>query len=90
VKLRISGPARQDLARIEGWLAAIDGDLSGEAQDAIADRIEELLQNPGIGSPLNGGARKVIERRFSYIIFYRVDADILTILRIRHAREDWR
>ncbi len=90
MKLRISGRARQDLARIDRWLAAIDGDLSGAAQDAIADRIEQLRDNPAMGSPLRGGARKIVERRHSYVILYRFDAETLTILRIRHAREDWR
>jgi plasmid stabilization system protein ParE len=90
VKLVLSANARMDLARIDNWLAAVDGDLSGQAQDAIADRIESLLNNPGIGSPLPGGRRKIAERRFGYLIFYRHDRSSLTILRIRHAREDWR
>lgn len=90
MKLRISGRARQDIARIDRWLAAIDGDLSGAAQDAIADRIEQLRDNPATGSPIGGNTRKIIERRFGYVILYRVDGETLTILRIRHAREDWR
>jgi plasmid stabilization system protein ParE len=90
VKLVISANARTDLARIDNWLAAIDGDLSGQAQDAIADRIALLLDNPAVGSPLPGGRRKIAERRFGYVVLYRHDRTTLTILRIRHAREDWR
>jgi plasmid stabilization system protein ParE len=90
VKFVISATAREDLARIDSWLAAIDGDLSGLAQDAIADRIELLRASPAVGSPLPGSRRKVVERRFGYVILYRYDRDTLTILRIRHHREDWR
>ena len=90
MKLDISAGARRDLVRIDQWLAAIDGDLAGQVPDAIADRVELLLANPAIGSPLPGGRRKLIERRFGYVILYRATAGTVTILRIRHAREDWR
>lgn len=90
MKLHISARARRDLARTDRWLAAIDGDLGGQAQDAIADRIEQLLENPAVGSPLPGVRRKITERRFGYVILYRHNREALTILRIRHAREDWR
>ena len=90
MKLRISAGATRDLARIDRWLGAIDGDLGGWAQDAIAERIELVLINPWIGSPVAGGRRKIVERRFGYVILYRHSSDAVTILRIRHVREDWR
>ncbi|WP_439545424.1 type II toxin-antitoxin system RelE/ParE family toxin [Sandarakinorhabdus sp.] len=90
MKLRISADARRDLSRIDRWLGSIDGDLGGLAQDAIADRIELVLTNPAIGSPVPGGRRKIIERRFGYVILYSHNNESVTILRIRHAREDWR
>ena len=90
MRLRISADARNDLARIDRWLTEIGDGLAGQAQDAIADRIELLLDNPAIGSPLTGARRKVIERRFGDVILYRHDHATLTILRIRHQREAWR
>ena len=89
MKLRVSADARRDLQRIDRWLAQGDGDLAADAQEAIAGRIDVLLANPAIGSPVPGGRRKIIERRFGYLILYRHDRDVVTILRIRHQREDW-
>jgi plasmid stabilization system protein ParE len=89
VKFCISAEARRDLLRIDRWLAQVDGDLAADAQEAIAARIDLLLANPAIGSPLPGGRRKIIERRFGYLILYRHDRGAVTILRIRHQREDW-
>lgn len=90
MNLTYSPAALADLRRIDRWLGEIDGNLAADALSAIKARIVTILANPEIGSPIAGGRRKVIERRFSYVILYRVDGDRLTILRIRHAREDWR
>ena len=90
MKLRIARSARADLVRIDIWLGAIDGVLASMAQAAISDRIELLLELPGIGSPMPGGRRKLNEDRFGYRIIYRVKADQIEIIRIRHQREDWR
>lgn len=83
-------PALADLRRIDAWLNAIEASLAADAQSAIKQRILTVVADPDIGSPLSGGRRKVIERRFGYVILYRHDRSTLTILRIRHAREDWR
>jgi plasmid stabilization system protein ParE len=85
-----STPAERDLDRIEAWLDRIDAALADDAVGAILDRIELALSNPSIGSPLPGGRRKIAERRFGHVILYRHDRSTLTILRIRHEREDWR
>jgi toxin ParE1/3/4 len=90
VNLGYSQAALADLRRIDDWLTAIDGNLAATALSAIKQRIARLLINPSIGSPLPGGRRKIIERRFGYVILYRHDRQSLNILRIRHEREDWR
>lgn len=89
MELRISRSARADLDRINTWLGAIDGVLASAAQTAIADRVALLLAHPAIGSPLPGGRRKLNEDRFGYRIIYRLKADRVEILRIRHQREAW-
>lgn len=88
--LAYSQAALADLRRIDVWLGRVDDQLAVAAQIAIKQRIISLLANPAVGSPLPGGRRKIIERHFGYIILYRHDRATVTILRIRHAREDWR
>ena len=88
--VRWSAAADRDLDRIDAFLDRIDPLLALAAALAIRDRVRLLLDNPAIGSPLPGGRRKINERRFGYVITFRHSGEILTILRIRHAREDWR
>lgn len=87
--LNWSTRAEKDIDRIETWLEQIDPALADDAVGAILDRIETAQGNPKLGSPLPGDRRKIIERRFGYIILYRHDRQAVTILRIRHQREDW-
>lgn len=87
--LRWSAQADRDLVRIRAFLEQTDANLAADALMALSERLRLIRQNPAIGSPLAGGSRKMIERRFGCLVFYRIDGDRLTILRIRHAREDW-
>lgn len=87
---KLSAAADTDLDRIDQFLLRIDPALAAAAAIAIRDRIALVCQYPGIGTPLPGSRRKIVERRFGYIIFYRETAEAILILRIRHAREDWR
>lgn len=85
-----SKQAERDIDRIEYWLDRIDPALADDAIDAILERVLAVQAQPGIGSPLPGGRRKIIERRFGYVVLYRPGPAGVTILRVRHAREDWR
>lgn len=87
---RLSAAADADLDRIDRFLLGIDPGLATAAAFAIRNRIALVCEQPAIGTPLPGGRRKIIERRFDYVIFYRETAGSILILRIRHAREDWR
>lgn len=90
MRLQYSQAAQADLRRIDIWLNSVDADVAVAALWAIRHRVAALLAWPAIGTPLHGGTRKIVERRFGYIIFYRHDLEAITILRIRHARKDWR
>ena len=89
LQLRWSPLAERDIDRIEHWLDRIDPALADTAVGAILDRLRTLQTQPRIGTPLAGNRRKIIERRFGYLIIYRLQTDAITILRIRHQREDW-
>ncbi len=90
IVVRWSAAAVRDLARIEAFLDQIDPLLALEATLAIREQVRRLLSFPAIGSPLPAGQRKLNERRFGNVIIYRVKASQIEILRILHAREDWR
>jgi plasmid stabilization system protein ParE len=89
LQLRWSPLAERDIDRIEHWLDQIDPALADAAVGAILDRLRTVQMQPGIGTPLVGNRRKIIERRFGYLIMYKQHADAIVILRIRQQREDW-
>lgn len=85
-----TGTARSDLEVIDDRLTAIDRVLA----DATIDRIEAagafLREIPGAGPViLSDDIRKWTVRNTPYMLFYRIVADRIEILRVRHDREDW-
>lgn len=85
-----SPDAIADLSRIRLWAHSIDPRLSLPVVRAIRQQVQILRDFPRAGAPVPGGRRRLSERRFGHVILYRHDRESVTILRIRHAREDWR
>ena len=45
-----------------------------------------LAENPEIGTPIGGGIRKLVLKRFPYLIIYRVESERVLILAVAHER----
>jgi len=78
--------AQEDLHRAarfyEGEAAELGVDFLVEIQ-----RIFNLLEeNPALGVPMRRGARKILARRFPYLIIYRTEAEHTLVLAIGHQR----
>jgi toxin ParE1/3/4 len=58
--------------------------------EAIRDATTLLESFPAAGPALDRIARSLRVRRTPYVLIYRVDRTAVTLLRIRHTREDWR
>jgi plasmid stabilization system protein ParE len=81
-------------------LRAVQGDLRraarfyenetpGLGRDFVAEvghAFSLLEQNPEIGVQLRRGARRLLVRRFPYLIIYRNDSDRVLVLAIGHQR----
>jgi toxin ParE1/3/4 len=90
VRIVWTQPAQQDLARIHDYFVELDPAFSDKyATDAIAAG-RFLADNPYAGSRLGRTVRKWPVRRSPFILIYRVKADTVEILRVRHERENWR
>jgi plasmid stabilization system protein ParE len=64
---------------------------------AFADAVERALslirEFPEVGTPSSGAARRVLVRRFPYVIVYRVEPELVQIVAIADARREpdyWR
>lgn len=91
MKVNWTPPARRDLQLAVDAIARQDVDLAIGLLDE-ADRIDQLLQRvPFTGPRLDASNdRKLRLGRLPYIIIYRVKSGALEILRLHHAKADWR
>ncbi len=83
-------PAQADFARIDDFYRQLAPDLSERLGTATLGAARFLADNPRAGSALEAGVRKWRITSFEYVLLYRVVADGVEILRMHHARENWR
>jgi toxin ParE1/3/4 len=82
--------SRQDFAYIDDWYANIDPDYANRVGDEALAAARFLTDFPHAGpnvadSPL----RKWSVGRTGYQLLYMVSDDVIEIVRVHHAREDW-
>src|SRR3954464_2335211 len=90
MKLLISKRAVADLNSIWNYIAKDNPAAADRVEDKLHDAIHELLANPSLGHFRDDIAdrRYRFRREFSYVIAYRVDDQILRIVRIVHGARD--
>lgn len=77
-----------DIDSVERFWRKRDPELLDALADKTRDALAFLVRTPGAGSPFGSG-RKWRIGRTPFLIFYIADDDSLTILRVRHERENW-
>jgi plasmid stabilization system protein ParE len=82
-----------DLARLEAFLYEKDPEAAFRARETIRQRVLILEDFPRAGRPVLGKALSIREWpiRFGssgYVSRYRVAGDAITIIAVRHMRED--
>lgn len=85
-------PALLDVQRLYRFLATQNIDAAKRAVKAIRQEVRLLTHQPGVGRPIEDMPPEfrewVIDFGDSgYIARYRVDADAITILAVRHQKE---
>ena len=48
--------------------------------------IEQLLEYPELGPPIDANLRRLILTRFTYFLIYSFTADVLRVIAVAHAR----
>lgn len=87
MKVRLADAALQDLAVIEDHVALDSPNAARRLVRTLFERCETLSQNPQ-RYPEAGVADLRKRPEGSYLIFYRVTADV-EVVRILHATRDW-
>jgi plasmid stabilization system protein ParE len=87
MKLRFTPRAAQDLAAIADYIRAQSPAAAEKVRAAILGSLQNLVLFPGAGRAQTvAGVRKLVTRRYPYLVFYTVDktSEEIIILTIQH------
>lgn len=94
-KLKISPEAKDDLAKIRGYISQelCNHQAAVNLVSKITKKIRGLPEHPGIGVPLSSIVDIQTNYRFlvctNYLIFYRYEDEIVFVSRILYGRRDY-
>jgi toxin ParE1/3/4 len=91
MKLRFAPGATQDLIKIADYLLERNPDAALKVRAAILDSLQNLVLFPHVGRrQTTEGVRKLVTRKYPYLIYYTFDADAdeIVILTIRHSARE--
>ena len=81
MKLRFTPRATQDLATIGDYIRARNPAAAARVRSAILETLQVLVQFPHAGRAQTvEGVRKIVTRRYAYIVYYNVDLDAEEII----------
>lgn len=85
---RVSPQALTQIQEAAQWWSIYRPAAPGAIRQDIAEMLEVLIRQPGLGTPARNkrirGLRRVILHRVSYYLYYRVSQDTLEILAFWH------
>ena len=91
MKLQWTSIALADLANIESWLTAnVDPAMGEDMVERIRAQSRTLLHFPRRKPRLGPGRHYAQVAGAPFLLIYAVGKDAITILRVRHNRQDWR
>lgn len=90
MKVKWSLPAQADLREFYESALEQDPTYALNLAEALDVAISQLLEFPRSGSPVGAaGHRKWRLKRAPFLMIYKIDENLLQILRVYHERQDW-
>ncbi|HET7275628.1 MAG TPA: type II toxin-antitoxin system RelE/ParE family toxin [Longimicrobiaceae bacterium] len=78
--------AQADIRRAARFYEGEAPGLGAEFVSEIEHVFVRLGENPEIGTPMRRGARKLLVRRFPYVVIYRIEPERVLVLAAGHQR----
>jgi toxin ParE1/3/4 len=91
MKLRFTSRATRDLTDIADYIHKHNPNAALRVRAAILESLQDLVLFPELGRrQAVKGVRKLITRKYSYLVYYSLDqsADEIVILTIQHPARD--
>lgn len=90
MKLKWADQALADVRNIDRWLTLnVDPLVAEQALGRINQQAHSLLQYPRRKPRIGQGRHYSTVDHTSYLLIYSVGGGIVTIMRVRHDKEDW-
>ena len=85
-RLSILPEAENDLAEARFWYEKQRDGLGAEFLDCVGEVFQRLQESPLIHAEVHRGVRRTLVRRFPFVVYYRVEHDVVEILAVLHGR----
>jgi plasmid stabilization system protein ParE len=82
--------AQSDFDRLDDHYRVLSWDFADRVGIAALDAARFLSDHPAAGPVLTDASRKWRVRGYDVVLIYRIVDEGVEILRMRHARENWR
>ena len=82
--IRVEPPARDEIIRASEYYDSVSQDIGIAFNVGLKSAFASIEQNPNAWSPLRGGVRRYVMKRFPYQLIYRVEADEIVIYAVAH------
>ena len=91
MKLRWTRPALSDLVEAQNYITRENPIAAPQVAQRVWDAALQLLTHPDLGRPGHvTGTREWVVAKTPYLIVYRHQEDSVEILRVWHAKQDWK
>lgn len=89
MKVRFAPRAAQDLVGIADYIRAENPQAAERVRASILESLEVLSAFPALGRRQSvEGVRKLVTRKYRYLVYYTANDDELVILTIQHPARD--
>lgn len=88
MRLRVRPEALADLEGARAWYERRQRGLGRAMVRAVDDALMRVRSQPEAGVEVLPGVRRVLVRRFPYLVFYRLRDDAIIVLAVAHARRN--
>ena len=91
MKLHWTRPALSDFIEAQHYIARENPAAAQEVAQRVWDAASQLPTHPELGRPGNvGGTREWVVTKTPYLIVYRRKGEFIEILRVWHAKRNWK
>jgi toxin ParE1/3/4 len=85
-QLIVRALAEDDLLEAQRWYEAQQSGLGGEFRAAIDSLFTRLVEKPHLYPLVYSGLRRAVVRRFPYLVYFSVEAEVITVVACLHSK----